>query len=114
MVKFCPECSNLLRKNNENGESFLICKCGYQESLGTSADQAPDQESIRKKTQMLESNFIVVSEEDKIALHPQVKKACPKCEHKKAEAWQVQIRSSDEPSTHFFRCLKCKHTWREG
>ncbi len=114
MVQFCPECSNLLRKKNENGESYLICKCGHQESLGTSAEQTTDQESVRKKTQMLESNFIVVSEEDKIALHPQVKKTCPKCEHKKADSWQVQTRSSDEPSTHFFRCLKCKHTWREG
>ena len=114
MVQFCPECSGLLRKKNESGEFYLVCKWGYQESGGACADQALDQESIRKKTETLESNFIVVSEEDKIALHPQVKKTCPKCEHKKAEAWQVQIRSSDEPSTHFFRCLKCKHTWREG
>ncbi|MFX1287916.1 MAG: transcription factor S, partial [Promethearchaeota archaeon] len=24
-----------------------------------------------------------------------------------------QTRSADEPSTSFFRCLECKHTWRE-
>ena len=61
MVQFCPECSGLLRKKNENGEFYLICKCGYQESGGTPTDQAIDQESIRKKTESLESNFIVVS-----------------------------------------------------
>ncbi|MFX0144333.1 MAG: hypothetical protein ACFE9C_09660 [Candidatus Hodarchaeota archaeon] len=23
------------------------------------------------------------------------------------------MRSSDEPSTHFFKCTSCKYTWRE-
>ncbi|MFX1553684.1 MAG: hypothetical protein ACFFBV_07130 [Promethearchaeota archaeon] len=23
------------------------------------------------------------------------------------------MRGADEPSTHFFRCTKCKYTWRE-
>ena len=38
---------------------------------------------------------------------------CPKCGHKEAETWQRQIRGADEPMTHFFRCVKCKYTWRE-
>ncbi|MHA2127645.1 MAG: hypothetical protein ACW99E_20280 [Promethearchaeota archaeon] len=38
---------------------------------------------------------------------------CPKCKNKLAETWQTQMRSADEPSTHFFRCTQCKHTWRE-
>ncbi|MFX1428047.1 MAG: hypothetical protein ACFFBE_16460 [Promethearchaeota archaeon] len=42
-----------------------------------------------------------------------MKNICPKCQHKEAETWQIQIRSSDEPSTHFFRCVKCKYSWRE-
>ncbi|MCJ7650052.1 MAG: transcription factor S, partial [Candidatus Lokiarchaeota archaeon] len=52
-------------------------------------------------------------EEDKIIVHPIVSKYCPKCNHKEAEAWQEQTRSADEPSTSFFKCIKCKHTWRE-
>jgi len=33
MVEFCPECSNLLRKEVLEGKSTLTCKCGYQREL---------------------------------------------------------------------------------
>ena len=26
--------------------------------------------------------------------------------------WMLQTRSADEPTTQFFRCTKCQHTWR--
>lgn len=109
MVQFCPECSNLLRKKKENNKEFLVCKCGYQEILETTGDQ----QFIQKKKDALKENLIIVSEEDKITLHPKIKKICPKCKNLEAETWQVQIRSSDEPSTHFFKCTNCKYTWRE-
>jgi len=38
---------------------------------------------------------------------------CTKCKHDKASTWQVQTRGADEPMTHFYRCVKCNHTWRE-
>jgi DNA-directed RNA polymerase subunit M len=110
MVQFCPECSNLLRKKTEDGNDYLTCKCGYQEILSSSIDQ----KTIEKKKDAFKKNLIIVSEEDKISVHPIVKKVCPKCQNLEAETWQIQIRSSDEPSTHFFRCIKCKHTWRQG
>ena len=109
MVQFCPECSNLLRKKIEEGNEYLACKCGYQEILEDSVDH----ERVQKKKDALENNLIIVTEEDKINVHPIVKNICPKCQHKEAETWQIQIRSSDEPSTHFFRCVKCKYSWRE-
>jgi DNA-directed RNA polymerase subunit M len=110
MVEFCPECSNLLRKKRNNDEFILICKCGYQKKLidGNKIDS-----NVQKKKKALENNLIIISEEDKITVHPKVHKNCPKCGYREAETWQVQIRSSDEPSTHFFRCTKCKYTWRE-
>lgn len=109
MVQFCPECSNLLRKKTEEGKSYLACKCGYQEILESSVDQ----EAIQKKREALKKNLIIVSEEDKISVLLKTKKECPKCQNKEAETWHTQIRSSDEPSTHFFRCTQCKFTWRE-
>ncbi|MFW9940050.1 MAG: transcription factor S [Candidatus Thorarchaeota archaeon] len=109
MVQFCPECSNLLRKKIENGKAYLVCKCGYQEFLEISIDQ----EVVQKKREALDKNLIIVNTEDKISVYPIVKNTCPKCDHNEAETWQIQIRSSDEPSTHFFRCVKCKYSWRE-
>lgn len=111
MVEFCPECSNLLRKRRIDDKLFLICKCGYQQEIQN--DNIDIEKSIKKKNQALEKNFLIVSDEDKISVHLKAKKDCPKCDNIEAETWQVQIRSSDEPSTHFFRCIKCKYTWRE-
>ncbi len=37
---------------------------------------------------------------------------CSKCGNNQARWWIVQTDSADEPSTQFFRCTKCNHTWR--
>tara|TARA_Y100000310_G_C20650818_1_gene799312 strand:- start:76 stop:345 length:270 start_codon:yes stop_codon:yes gene_type:complete len=50
------------------------------------------------------------SEESTMAIS---KEECPKCANIGAYWWTEQTRSSDEPETQFFRCTKCKHTWRE-
>jgi DNA-directed RNA polymerase subunit M len=84
--------------------------CGYQEGNEVTLDE----KSIKKKKEALERNLIIVKEDDKISVLPKVNETCPKCSFTEAETWNVQIRSSDEPATHFFRCLKCKHTWRQG
>ena len=107
MVKFCPECDNILRKN----QGFLTCRCGYKEEIED--DGSEMEKTIQQKKEALEKNFIIVSEEDKISVLPKVTAVCPKCGHKEAEAWQEQTRSADEPSTSFFRCTSCKFTWRE-
>jgi DNA-directed RNA polymerase subunit M len=111
MVEFCPECSNLLRKKKVKEKSFLACKCGYEKEL--EFDNTKIEKSLKKKKRALEKNLMILSEEDKISANPKTKKECPKCGNLEAETWQVQIRSSDEPSTHFFKCTSCKHTWRE-
>ena len=111
MVDFCPDCSNLLRKRKENDENFLVCKCGFQKEIFV--DEIKKEKNVQKKKQALENNLLIVSEKDKISVYPKTKKFCPKCNNKEAETWQQQMRSADEPSTHFFRCTKCKHVWRE-
>ena len=111
MVEFCPECSNLLRKKKVMEKYYLVCKCGYEREL--EPDKKKIKDNIQKKKKALEKNLVILSEEDKISANPKTRKECPKCGNIEAETWQVQIRSSDEPSTHFFKCISCKHTWRE-
>lgn len=36
---------------------------------------------------------------------------CPACTHTKAYFMQIQIRSADEPSTTFYKCVECGHRW---
>ena len=111
MVEFCPECSNLLRGQFINGSKALFCRCGFQKDLSLNVEDL--KKDTRLKEEALDKNLIIVSQEDKISVHPIVKKFCPKCTSKEAEAWQEQTRSGDEPSTSFFRCIECKQTWRE-
>ena len=51
--------------------------------------------------------------EEKNTIDPIVDAECPKCGNMKAEYWEIQTRSADEPPTRFHRCTKCRHTWRE-
>jgi DNA-directed RNA polymerase subunit M/transcription elongation factor TFIIS len=44
------------------------------------------------------------------AMTDQIK--CGKCKKNKISYYELQIRSSDEPSTHFYRCLACGHRWK--
>jgi len=44
---------------------------------------------------------------------PIVNEDCPECGHDKAYFWTKQTRASDEPETKFYRCVKCRKTWRE-
>jgi DNA-directed RNA polymerase subunit M len=112
MVDFCPDCSSLLRKNNRDGIIYLICKCGYQKRVEN--NESVIKQTVIKKKKALEKNLLIISEEDRISVHPKVSRICSKCGHTEAEAWQRQMRSADEPSTSFFKCIKCKYTWREN
>ena len=82
MVEFCPECSNLLRKKVYDGNKSLFCRCGFQKELKVSSEEIKKKVSLKKKA--LDKNLIVVTQEDKISVHPIVTKYCPKCNNKKA------------------------------
>jgi DNA-directed RNA polymerase subunit M len=50
---------------------------------------------------------------EQLEMHPKVKIICEKCGNNAAYFWTQQTRAADEPETRFFKCTKCKHTWRE-
>jgi len=86
-LKFCSECNTVLTLDAKR--RLLVCsKCGHEE---------PSEGPILRELRTL----------------PQTKIKCPKCENLMAEWWMVQTRSIDESATQFFRCTKCRHTWRD-
>lgn len=87
----------------EKSKTVMSCSCGYK---STDKDAGKISEKV-EKTKALE-----VVEKD-IEILPLVEEECPKCGHGKARFWTVQTRAGDEAETKFFRCEKCKHTWRE-
>lgn len=101
-MKFCPKCEIKLK----NSDSGLQCsKCGYTEGekvkpVKTVIEQEPD-----------ESILTFEGNEGEESL-PTIKMDCAKCGHDEVVWWMFQTRSADEPTTQFYRCLKCKYTWR--
>ncbi|MFC1734187.1 transcription factor S [candidate division KSB1 bacterium] len=101
---FCPKCGGILMPKKEDNKKILACSCGYKSK---DVSQAKLKEIVAK-----EKEVEVVDRED-VESMPEVETECPKCHNMKAYFWLVQTRASDEPETKFYRCTKCKHTWRD-
>jgi len=101
-MKFCPKCDVRLKKNDS--DSISCPKCGYSEG-STKAEKKIKETELQNKFNVLDEN------EGKETL-PTIEIDCEKCGHDQAVWWMLQTRSADEPTTQFYRCVKCKHTWR--
>ena len=100
-MKFCPTCEVRLKKSNN--DSSICPKCGYSES----------DSKINKKEQNDDtSEFNILDENEGKETLPTITIDCEKCGHNEAVWWMLQTRSADEPTTQFYRCTKCNHTWR--
>jgi len=103
-LKFCPKCEVKLKK----GDLGLQCHlCGYVE--GQKIKQ------IKKIIDEEEPDFSLLAFEGNEGedTNPTIKLDCEKCGHNEAVWWMFQTRSADEPTTRFYRCQKCKYTWRD-
>ncbi len=99
-MKFCPDCEVRLKKS----ESGLMCpKCNYSEGSKSTTKKIEEKEV---------SEFNVLEESEVEETLPSIKIDCEKCGHNEAVWWMLQTRSADEPTTQFYRCTKCNHTWR--
>ena len=101
-MKFCPKCEVKLKKD---GGDLKCSKCGYVEG----------KVSIQKKKVVKEKStepFNVFAENEGEESLPTIKIECESCGHDKAVWWMLQTRSADEPTTQFYRCVKCRNTWR--
>ncbi len=88
-------------------EGVLQCRCGYTREIGK---KEKEKYTLEEKPE--ESKEIPVIEEE-FHLMPTVRIDCKKCGNTEAYYWMVQTRAGDEPATKFYRCTKCKHTWRD-
>ncbi len=101
-MKFCPKCE--VRLKQDSSEANFICpKCGHSEKSGKGRKQVKQESS---------STINVLDENQKTDTMPVIKIECGKCGHDEAVWWMLQTRSADEPTTQFYRCVKCSYTWR--
>lgn len=103
-MKFCPKCEVKLKKNDFG----LQCsKCGY-----TEGQQVKQTKQTIVDDQEPNKEFNVFEENEGEESLPTIKIECEKCGNDEAVWWMLQTRSADEPTTQFYRCSKCRHTWR--
>ena len=103
-MKFCPKCEVKLKNS---GAGLQCSKCGY-----TEGEEAKPTKKIPAEE---EPDFSLLAFEGNEGeeTNPTVKIDCEKCGHDEAVGWMFQTRSADEPTTRFYRCQKCKYTWRD-
>ncbi len=95
---FCPKCKTLMFPKDEK---FICTKCGFEKEKEGSAVLVSKRKE--KETVVLEKNIDIL---------PKTKVRCPKCDHNEAYWVLRQTRSSDEPETRIYTCVKCGHRWR--
>ncbi|MFX1513342.1 MAG: transcription factor S [Promethearchaeota archaeon] len=106
---FCEKCGGLLipRKDEEDNVLMVCPACGDKRRANQS-----DSFSVSRRILHNERDETIIIEEEDITL-PATDIICPKCENNKAFYQQMQTRSADESMTMFYRCTKCKYTWRD-
>ena len=91
-------------KKDKDKKVLACSSCSY-------TDKSKEKKTLTEVLSKAEEIEIVTEGEEKTL--PEIEMECPKCGNKKAAYWLVQTRSGDEAETKFYKCTKCKHTWRE-
>jgi DNA-directed RNA polymerase subunit M len=100
-MKFCPRCGAMLIQKTKN---FGCTRCSYSTA---------EKVNLKVKEKLNEHTVIAVIKDKDVDVLPTIAAECKNCGHKEAHFWTSQTRGSDETETRFFRCKKCKQTWRE-
>ena len=79
-------------------------RCGHKSDANVNLESS---QKIKVKKE------VAVVTEGENEIHPIVEFTCEKCKNNQAFFWTKQTRASDEAETKFYRCTKCRHTWRE-
>jgi transcription factor S len=100
-MEFCEKCGGMILVNE---------KKAYCASCNFRPKKTPKIEASEK---IIIHDSVAVINEDLSATQPIVQILCQKCKNKDAYFWTSQTRASDESETKFYKCTKCKHTWRD-
>lgn len=105
LMLFCPCCGNLLLIELSGDVQFYCKTCAYRYTLSGQIS--------RSLTLTRKSVDPVLGGETAWQGADKTQNPCPVCAFPDAFWIQMQIRSSDEPMSRFYRCCQCAHQWRE-
>ena len=99
-MEFCEKCGSVIVIT---GDKAICAACGHKQKKKPKIEAS---EKIDKR------ETVAVIQEESANTYPVVQIKCPQCKHNEAYFWTTQTRAADESETKFYKCLKCKHTWR--
>lgn len=99
---FCEKCKSLMLPK---GKKLACTRCDFKRDIKKADDYTLSSKEKKK-------NKLLILDED-IKTLPTTRAECKRCKNMEAEWWLLQTRKADEAETRFFRCTKCKLTWRE-
>jgi len=105
-MKFCPKDGSLLVPKKKGKTTVLHCnKCGKDYEM---------KEKLKIGGAVVEESkkIVVIGKDEAESELPTTETICPKCQFNEAYWWVQQTRSGDEPPTMFFKCKRCKYSWR--
>ncbi|MBR9705619.1 transcription factor S [Candidatus Pacearchaeota archaeon] len=100
-MEFCPKCGCVLVAKKKN---YGCPRCNYSAKSKIKIEAS---EKINVKPD------IGIIDDKQTDIFPKVNATCPNCDNKEAYFWTSQTRAGDEAETRFYKCTKCKRTWRE-
>src|SRR3989344_1352963 len=98
-MEFCQRCGALIVMKNDKA---VCASCGYKTGKTL---------KIKSSEKMDKKETIAVIKQDEDT-QPIVYMKCPKCKNNRCYFWTQQTIAADESETKFFKCVKCKHSWR--
>lgn len=99
---FCEKCKSLMLPK---GGKLVCTRCDFERDI-------EGRDTYKLASDEKEKNKLLIVDEE-IRTLPTTRAECKKCGNLEAEWWLLQTRKADESETRFFRCTKCKFTWRE-
>ena len=98
-MEFCERCGSVIAMQ----DGRAVCAgCGHKQKK---------RPKIKVSEKIAEREGVAVIKHDD-EVYPVVDMKCGKCKNKKSYFWTLQTRAADESETKFYKCVKCKHTWR--
>lgn len=104
-MNFCSKCGAIMLPKKEGNKTYLICANGHKEETKQDVKRI-EKIDVKREVHVVEKDFETLPEDNDVE--------CPKCHSKGAYYWTKQMRGGDEPETTFYKCKKCKYTWREN